>query len=447
MRHAALRTTAAGLFAVMALAPGAPVQTLGSAEDSTAPSNLVIEWNQILIDTLIAAAPPNAASPRLGAIVQAAVFDAYNGIDQRYTPLFAAGRAPEGALAEAAVVAAAYTTLVGLFPSRQAAALDPAYAASLEALRDHCLTGHRSHERLHVCEKRIQDGVEWGTDVAHTILDLRANDGFSASYPVFAGGPAIGQWRPTPPAFGSMSNPSLAFTDMFVLASSTQFQPERPRTLTSTVFADDIHAVKALGRQTGSTRTDDQTALARFWEASASVHWNQAANQMARDRRLSLGRSARLFATLNIAMADTIQTIWTAKRFYGSVATEVTWRPVSAIPLAEADGNPDTVPEPGWLPLMTTPSHPEYPAGHPSLNGAAATVLLRHFTDRQTFTLTSVGQPSRTYTSISLARADGNQARVWGGMHYPSTVAISDATGAAIAEFVDRHAMRRLDGR
>jgi hypothetical protein len=115
--------------------------------------------------------------------------------------------------------------------------------------------------------------------------------------------------------------------------------------------------------------------------------------------------------------------------------------------LAESDGNPDTAPDPEWLPLMTTPSHPEYPAGHPSLNGAAAAVLLRHFNDRQTFTLTTAGQPDRTYTSISRARSDGNDARVWGGMHFPSTVAISDATGAAIAEYVDRTVMRPLDGK
>jgi hypothetical protein len=447
MRHAALRTTAIALFAALTLVDAAPAQTLNDPPESRAASNAVIEWNQIFIDSLIATAPPNAASARLGAIVQAAVYDAYNGVDQRYTSLFAAGRAPEGASAEAAVVAAAYTTLVGLFPSRQTVALDPAYAASLDALRAHCTTREVPNGRLHVCEKRIREGVDWGVDVARTILDLRANDGYTASYPAFVGGTAIGQWRPTPPAFGPMSNPSLAFTDMFVLASATQFQPERPRTLASRTFSDDIDAVKALGRQTGSTRTDDQTALARFWEASASVHWNQAANQMAEARHLSLGRSARLFAALNIAMADTIQTIWAAKRFYGSVATEVTWRPVTAIPLAEADGNPDTVPEPSWLPLMTTPSHPEYPAGHPSFNGAAATVLLRYFNDRQTFTLTTAGQPDRTYTSISRARADGNAARVWGGMHYPSTVAISDATGAAIAEYVDRHAMRRLGGR
>ena len=183
--------------------------------------------------------------------------------------------------------------------------LDPAYGASIEALRERCPTGPRPNGRAHVCETRIQDGVDWGADVAHAILAMRANDGFSGSYPAFVGGTAIGQWRPTPPAFGPMSAQSLAFTDMFVLASSTQFQPERPRTLASKVFTDDFNAVKALGRRTGSTRTDDQTALAPFWEGSASVHWNQAANQMAQKRHLSMSQSARLFATLNIAMADT----------------------------------------------------------------------------------------------------------------------------------------------
>src|SRR5207245_7247898 len=90
--------------------------------------------------------------------------------------------------------------------------------------------------------------------------------------------------------------------------------------------------------------------------------------------------------------------------------------------------------------------HPEYPAGHPSLNGSAATVLLSYFRPRQTFTLTTAGQPNRTYTSISQARSDGNNGRVWGGMHYPSTVAISDAVGEAIANYVSRNSMQRLHG-
>jgi hypothetical protein len=108
------------------------------------------------------------------------------------------------------------------------------------------------------------------------------------------------------------------------------------------------------------------------------------------------------------------------------------------------DGNPDTIADPSWLPLITTPAHPEYPAGHPSLNGAGATVLLSYFRPEQTFTLTTAGQPARTYTSIPEARSDGDNARVWGGMHYPSTVAISDGVGEVIAEYVNQHAMQRL---
>jgi membrane-associated phospholipid phosphatase len=152
----------------------------------------------------------------------------------------------------------------------------------------------------------------------------------------------------------------------------------------------------------------------------------------------------RLLAVLNIAMADTAITTWSAKRHYGALPTEVTWRPVTAIPLADTDGNPDTIPDPDWLPLINTPAHPEYPAGHPSLNGAAATVLLSYFEDAQTFTLTATGLPSRTYTSITKARQDGNDARVWGGMHYPSTVAISDAEGEAIANYIDANSMQLL---
>jgi hypothetical protein len=135
-------------------------------------------------------------------------------------------------------------------------------------------------------------------------------------------------------------------------------------------------------------------------EGNASVHWNQAANQIARANNMSISESNRLLAILNIAMADTAFTIWSAKRFYGSMPIDVTWRPVTSIPLADADANADTTADPTWLPLITTPSHPEYPAGHPSLNGAAATVLGSYFRSRQTFTLTTAGQPSRTYTSL-----------------------------------------------
>jgi hypothetical protein len=406
-----------------------------ASQGTTENPNQVLEWNQIFIDTLIATNTANSSSQRLGAIVHTAIFDAYNGIERRYAPIFVHDTAPSGASRRAAVIAAAYTALVGLFPSRKPA-LDVSYKASLAALSDDDEGGGSSRDR----------GIEWGTAVAKAVLAWRESDGFGASYPPFTGGTAVGQWRPTPPAFGPMSAQGLAFTSMFALVSHTQFQPDPPRGLSSDTYTHDFNTVKALGRRTGSTRTEDQTALAVFWEGNASVHWNQAANQIARANHLSLSRSNRLLAVLNIAMADTAFTVWSAKRFYGAIPTEVTWRPVTSIPLAETDGNPDTVRDPDWLPLVNTPSHPEYPAGHPSLNGAAATVLLRHFGDEQIFTLTTIGQPSRTYSSIGQARSDGNNARVWGGMHYPSTVDISDAVGEAIANYVNEHSMQRLRG-
>lgn len=433
MRHKSRLTAGLVLLAAFGLlrpegAESARAHSLSSADTP----NQVLEWNQIFIDTLIAANTPNSSSQRLGAIVHTAIFDAYNGIEQRYAPIFVQGGAAPGASRRAAVIAAAYTALAGLFPSRQAA-LEASYTASLATLSDDGGDGGQSRER----------GVAWGIEVAQAVLAWRATDGFSASYPAFTGGTAVGQWRPTPPAFGPMSAQGLAFTSMFALVNSTQFEPPPPRGLTTPTYADDFNTVKALGRRTGSARTEDQTALAPFWEGNASVHWNQAANQIARANHLSMSDANRLLALLNLAMADTAITMWGGKRFYGSVPTEVTWRPATAIPLADADGNPDTVADPTWVPLINTPSHPEYPAGHPSLNGAAAAVLLSHFADEQTFTLTTAGLPSRTYTSIARARSDGNNARVWGGMHYPSTVAISDAAGEAIAHYVNQNSMQR----
>jgi hypothetical protein len=239
-----------------------------------------------------------------------------------------------------------------------------------------------------------------------------------------------------------MSAQPLAFTTPFVIPSREYFRPGAPRGLNTETYLNDFNTVKALGRATGSTRTDDQTFLAPFWEGNASVHWNQAANQIARANRESMSDNNRLFAVLNIAMADTAFTIWSSKRFYGADPGALTWRPITAIAFGD-DGNPATVEDPTWRPLVNTPCHPEYGAGHPGQNGAAASVLLAHFKDEQIFTLTT-GANSRIYNSISQARSDGNNARIWGGMHYPSTIEISDGVGESIANYVESTSMQRL---
>ena len=438
MKTKVMWTLVIAVLAVVAFgASGVPATPAKVSPASERHPDQVLEWNQIFVETLIATSTPNSSSQRLGAIVHTAIFDAYNGIKDRYAPIFVQnvdvnGRrlVSRGASRRAAVVAAAYTALMALFPAR-ASQLSERYAASLAALNDHGGDGGRSQER----------GIAWGTHVAQAVLTWRAADGFGASYPPFIGGAAVGQWRPILPAT-AMSAQGLAFTAPFVVDSNTQFRPAPPRTLASLTYAGDFDAVKALGRRTGSTRTDAQTALAPFWEGNASVHWNQAANQIAHANHLSMSESNRLLAVLNIAMADTALTIWSAKRHYGANPAELTWRPLTAITLADTDSIAATTADPSWLPLVTTPSHPEYPAGHPALNGAAAAVLTSHFADAQTFTLTTSGLPSQTYTGIAQARADGNNARVWGGMHYPSTVAISDAAGAAIAGYVNANSMQ-----
>ena len=394
------------------------------------PPDQVLEWNQVFIDTLIATNTSNSSSQRLGAILHTAIFDAYNGVERRYTSIHVDEQAPPGTSRRAAVIAAAYTALAGLFPARQMQLYD-SYLASLEALSDDDGDGGKSRAR----------GIEWGTYVGEQILAWRLTDGFNTPVSPFIGGLDVGQWRPTTlqnPSCTSMSAQTLAYTQMFVVDNNTQFRPPPPRGFGDSSYAMDLSAVRSLGVLTGSTRTADQTFLAPFWEGNASTHWNQAANQLARANHLSMSDNNRLLALLNLAMADAAITTWSAKRYYGADPTVVTWRPFTAI----REGSID--PDPTWRPLVNTPCHPEYPAGHPSLNGSAATVLFSVFGDASgSFTLTT-GSASRTYFSITQARNDGNDARVWGGMHYPTSVSVSDAMGSAIATYVDNMSMQRV---
>ena len=191
MKPNLFRGTAVAFVVGLALHVPVRVDATDTTSDELVGGNQVLEWNQIFIDTLIATNTPNSSSQRLGAIVHTAIFDAYNGIERRFAPIFVHDTAPPGASRRAAVIAAAYTALASLFPSRQAA-LDASYAASLAALSDDAEDGGKSRER----------GIDWGKEVANRVLAWRAADGFSGSYPAFRGGTEVGQWRPTPPCSG-----------------------------------------------------------------------------------------------------------------------------------------------------------------------------------------------------------------------------------------------------
>ena len=187
-------------------------------------------------------------------------------------------------------------------------------------------------------------------------------------------GSGPGTWRPTPPRLDAPLLPQWATVRPFVLASPRQFRPPGPPGLGSRAWADAYDEVKAIGRADGASRTAEQTQIARLWADGMGTytppgHWNQIAAQVAQDAGNGLTANARLFAALNLALADAAIACWDAKYAYRF------WRPVTAIGAADTDGHPDTEADPSWAPLLTTPNFPEYISGHSTFSGAAEVVL------------------------------------------------------------------------
>lgn len=396
----------------------------------SARGNEVLDWNQQLQRSILLANLSPIVSTRTAAIVQVSMFDALNGIERRYTPVHENGEPPPGASRRAAVVQAAYATLVALFPS-QRGALDAVRTASLNSIAaDEAAANSVSIER----------GIEWGERVANDILVWRATDGFTSPTPPFLGGTAIGEWRPTPPGFAPGALPQFASMTPWAMEAPSQFRPAAPPALTSARYAADFNETKSLGILNSPVRTSDQTLIALFWTANTPVLWNRLAVSIAYERHLTLSGTARILMTLNVAMADAVIACWDAKYHY------VSWRPITAIRLADMDGNPATDVDPAWTPQLPTPSHPEYPANHATVSGAASRVLALSFGDAVSFTLESEVVPGviRSYWSFSEAADEANDARVYGGMHFRTATQVGRALGEAIADFVAANLAQKM---
>jgi len=209
--------------------------------------------------------------------------------------------------------------------------------------------------------------------------------------------------------------------------------PAGPPSLTSHRYAREFNEVKALGSANSTVRTAEQTQTAVFWQAdSPAAIWNRVADDLAQQRDDSLLRNARILALMNIALADTTIAIWNAKNTFD------TWRPITAIEQAATDGNPHTTPDPSWTPLLVTPAFQEYPAGHPGVSNAAASVLASFYGEDTAFTASSFGLPGveRSFMSFSSAVAQVENARVWGGIHFRSACVTAAHMGAAVADYV-----------
>ena len=394
----------------------------------------VTDWNRIMLNTLVT--PPAVAAPlapRPAAIVAAAVFDAVNGIERRYTPIHVPPAAPAGASQRAAAVQAAYASLVRLFPAQ---------ASTFDAERTVSLSGIASGPAAEESES-IQRGIEWGQTVADAIWAWRSNDGFSNVQPPSTGGLAPGQWRPTPPAMAPGLAPQLAQVTPWAIASPSQFRPAGPNNLTSAAYAADLNETETMGSATSSVRTPDQTLYVQFWASTGPPNfWDPVATRLAAGRHFTLSENARLLALVNMALADAIIGCWDAKYTYDS------WRPITAIRLVDTDGNPDTTADASWNPMIVTPPFPEYPSAHSCVSSAAGRILAGYFGENTEFSVTSNGMPTviRYFSSFSDALDEVKNARVFGGIHFRTACNDGQALGNGVGDYILANALVRING-
>jgi PAP2 superfamily/RTX calcium-binding nonapeptide repeat (4 copies) len=378
-----------------------PYETLEARQLLAA--DVVVQWNEVLLDAIRTAKPAPPLAARAMAIVHTAVFDAVNSICNGYKPYASMAAVHPMASQEAAAASAAARTLTALFPAL-AGTFASELANSLATVPD----GIRENQ-----------GIAAGQFTADQILALRASDGFDGTSN-YQSGNDPGDWRPTPPAFASPLLPWWGSVDTWAMSSGSQYRPAAPPSLDSQQYATDYNMVKSLGSATSLTRTGVQSEIARVWAggpgtATPPGQWNQIAQDLADSQGNTLYENARMFAQLNIALADAAINAWDAKYVYDL------WRPITAIQQGAADGNAATSADANWVPLLTTPPFPTYTSGHSTFSGAASTVLASFFgTDNLTFTLDSEvpGVPDRTFTSLRQAADEAGFSRIYGGIHF-----------------------------
>jgi membrane-associated phospholipid phosphatase len=406
----------------------------------TARADAVTDWNGNTQRAIKAANTAPAVTARVFAIVHAAVFDAVNGIERRYAPYHVDFEAPHrGASRRSAAIQAAYAVLINLFPS-QRTTFDAQRMASLAAIATEDDPDDVDPNGSDSDSDSVARGIAWGQTVADDILAWRSTDGLSVVLPPFLGGTAAGQWRPTPPDFRTAVFPQMATLVPFAIPSPSSFRPPGPPALSSARYAADFNEVKTLGARISSIRTAEQTQIALFWDDNGGVQWNRIAVAVSGAHHNTLSENARLLAMLNIALADAAIVAWDGKYHYDS------WRPVTAIPLGDTDGNPLTLADPGWIPLRPlTPAHQEYPSAHSTNTGAAATVLAAFFGDDTTFSADSDALPGviRTWARFSDASLEVNNARVYFGIHFRSAVVDGRAAGEEVGIYVLEHVAQR----
>ena len=363
--------------------------------------NLVSKWHDVATTTINVPSTPTGATPeeRVGgpdiATVQIAVYDTAMAFAGTHKPFATTPVASSrGASMEAAINEAAYRVLLGLFPSRSIN-YQGMYDAEMAKITD---------------ANAKARGIALGAEVARATLALRDNDGRSVALPAFASGTEPGQFRTANPNVVGRVNPYIR---PFFLKSVDQFRPEPPPALTSELYAMDLNEVKAYGGAISALRTPEQLEAARFHTESPAVGAPRNMRRLGTTQD-TLAENARLLTMLAVVFSEAGLACFDAKYHY------FFWRPQSAIPLADTDGNPATAGDPTWVPVVPTPNHPEYPAAHACATTAVAETVRAFFgTKKVSFEWDStVTGTTRHYATTDEIVREVIDARVHGGMHY-----------------------------
>ena len=377
----------------------------------------VFEWNDTAVSTIRAGAPFQAQGLIYMAYVEAAVYDAVTAIEGGYQQYRTNLSAPDGAMPEAAVAAAAHGVLVTYFPA-QAASLDVKYAASLAGL-----TPGKSRD----------DGVAVGEQAAQAIISLRSADVLSGNggYTIPAPGPGV--WA-LPTADGTATTPQtpwIAKLQPFMLKSPSQFRPDAPNSITSDEFLRDLAETESLGGASSTARTPEETMVARFWTANVINQYNVGLRAIAVQHAMDLEQTVRLLAMGDMSIGDAAIACWDAKYTYSF------WRPVQAV---RAIGN-----DSAWTPLLApTPNHPEYPSAHGCVTSAFAVAVSfaldtrRINVDMPGLNLqTGLFDPgyTRHFDTVRDMTNEVDNARVWGGLHYRSSVEAGVELGTDVVRY------------
>jgi hypothetical protein len=392
---------------------------VGAGSVSPARADVITEWNAIT-NGLVSNDVGNNPRLRTLAMVHVAMSDAVNTVQNRYARVVATHPAAPGASAEAAAAAAAQQILTQIYPE-QKAKIQEAYAASLKAIPE----GPAKIE-----------GMKLGIEVANAVVADRATDGTDAA----------DTYRPhaAPGAYVPTTTPvwdQYARAKPWVLKTADQVRPGPPPALASAEWARDYNEVKNLGGIKSTARTPEQSEAVKFWgNVNFGGAWQGVARELATKHKMPLAESARLFALLNMSLANAYIINWDAKYLYNF------WRPVTAIRNGDRDGNDATERDAGWTSFNPTPMHPEYPS-QATINATIACAVLESMfgpVKAIAFTATDVRDAKRTrqFSSLADMAEEHKNVRVWGGVHYRFAIRTSEDVGQKVAAYMIENTLK-----